>query len=133
MAARAAITLAARAGVAGVDSGRSGKSEDPSPGGSTELIRRTSMAIYRCEACGREKPGPPAPFCEGGEMTHRRATMKPRARHSTRPEGSLGSSAEALTPGPHGSVPRAHSEVQNWARACFRLVRRSFGLNHLEV
>jgi hypothetical protein len=35
------------------------------------------MAIYRCEACGREKPGPPAPFCEGGEMTHRRATMKP--------------------------------------------------------
>jgi hypothetical protein len=35
------------------------------------------MPIYRCEACGREKTGPPAPFCEGGEMTHRRATMRP--------------------------------------------------------
>lgn len=34
------------------------------------------MPIYRCEACGREKVGPPVPYCEGGEMTHRREPMK---------------------------------------------------------
>jgi len=43
------------------------------------------MAIYRCEACGREKTGPPTPYCEGGEMTHRRATMKPPRVITTAP------------------------------------------------
>ena len=34
------------------------------------------MAIYRCEACGREGMGPPVPYCQGGEMTHRREPMR---------------------------------------------------------